>query len=288
MKKLMVAALAVASCTAFADEVDIKAKAEGFYDVQMTTKRLVHVEKKISKSFKLPSKEPEYIKAYQDALDERIPETEVIAVTNTARTSVKLSYTRYDYKLNGEEKVYKSKIVSETYKGLYDATSEGGGKVYMWSAAAADKIKKQKDDSDGYDIIVPGTHDKSDKVYSGYVAYEVPLAMHGQFKKTHDDKVAGGFLGGAEFAQDGKYLDFTGLTAFGTGTKNKDDKDNGAIKSVAGNVAAKYDTDDNGMFVGAYGTWKISRVTTKNFPTEIKAALAKRGCVELVLEGDHD
>ena len=278
MKKLMIAALAVASCSAFA-EFDTEAKADGFYDVQLTLKRLVHAEKKISMSFKLPGKEAEYIKAYQAALDERIPETEVSAVTNTARTSVKLSYTRYDYKLNGEKKVYKSKILSETYKGLYAPTAveDGNGKVYLWSTLAGDKVDMLSTDTDA----LPFVDKAKGKKTKGFKAYEVPLALHGEFQRTHDDKVAGGFKGGKNKALDGTLLDFEGLTAFGTGTKDKGD--NGLIKSVAGNVASKSDTEK----VGAYGTWKINRITSKNFPKDVKGALVKKGCVELVLEKDN-
>ena len=280
MKKLMIAALAVASCSAFA-EFDTEAKAGGFYDVQLTLKRLVHVEKKISKSFKLPGKEAEYIKAYQDALDERIPETDVSAVTNTAGTSVKLSYTRYDYKLNGEKKVYKSKILSETYKGLYAPTEEekyGYGKVYLWSTLAADKVGMVSTNSAALPF---GNGSDVPKTKKGFKAYEVPLDLHGEFQKTHDNKVAGGFTGKKEMALDGTTLDFEGLTAFGTGTKDKEEN-GGFIKSVAGNVASKSETEK----VGAYGTWKINRITSKNFPTDVQGALVEKGCVELVLEKD--
>ena len=119
------------------------------------------------------------------------------------------------------------------------------------------------------------------KTTKGFKAYEVPLALHGEFQRTHDDKVAGGFEGGKNEALDGTLLDFEGLTAFGTGTKDKGD--NGFIKSVAGNVASKSKTEK----VGAYGTWKINRITSLNFPKDVKGALVKKGCVELVLEKDN-
>lgn len=282
MKKLMIAALAVASCTAFAGEFDSKAEAEGFYDVQLTTKRLVHVEKKISKSYSIKNadKIAAYEAAYQVALAEAVPGTEILAETNSAATSVKLTYTRYDFTTKNGEKVYKSKVVSESFKGLYAASA--GGKVYLWSAAAADKAELKSTDV-GALPFEPKYSKNVEKAQKGFKAYEVPLAMHGEFIETQDNKVAGGFLGGMAKAEDGELLDFRGLTAFGTGTKDTEAK-GGLIKSVAGNVAAKYDTDNNSAYAGAYGTWKINRVTTKNFPEDIKAALVKKGCVELVEE----
>ena len=282
MKKLMIAALAVASCSAFAD-FDTKAKADGFYDVQLTLKRLVHVEKKISKSYSLTTEDK--VKKYEDALrtaNEEALEGTLNAATNQNQTSVKLTYTRFDYTMKDNDKIYKSKILSQTYKGLYAPTAveDGNGKVYLWSTLAADKVKKTKNPKDPRDIIQPKPTDKDTKSYSGYVAYEVPLAMDGEFQKTHDDKVAGGFTGENEVAEDGTNLDFGGLTAFGTGTKDKDGK-GGLIKSVAGNVASKSDTDK----VGAYGTWKINHITSSTFnDLSVKQALAKRGCVELINE----
>ena len=276
MKKLMIAALAVASCSAFA-EFDTEAKADGFYDVQLTLKRLVHAEKKISKSYSLTTGDK--VKAYESALataKEEALEGTLSAVTNQNQTSVKLTYTRFDYTVKNGDKIYKSKILSETYKGLYAPTAveDGNGKVYLWSTLAADKVDMLSTDTDALPF---GTKPKK-----GFKAYEVPLALHGEFQKTHDDKVAGGFKGGKNEALDGTLLDFEGLTAFGTGTKDKDDK-GGLIKSVAGNVASKSDTEK----VGAYGTWKINRITSSNFPKDVRGALVKKGCVELVLEKDN-
>lgn len=303
MKKLMIAALAVASCSAFA-EFDTKAKAEGFYDVQLTTKRLAHVEKSVSKTFTDKKSGGKVTKSaeeqFAEYLDSRIVKKYDEPVTNLAGYTV-LSYDdskpgkiAFKFKYfdltvaNDGTPTWKSKVVSETWKGLYDATGDetkgdGKGKVYLWSAASADKIKKTKNPDDPYDIIQPKPNDKADKNYSGYVAYEVPLAMHGEFERTHDDKVAGGFLGETAKAANGAILDFKGLTAFGTGTKDKDDK-GGLIKTVSGNVAAKYDTKNNGFLVGSYGTWKINRITSSTFPTDLREALVKKGCVELINE----
>ena len=282
MKKLMIAALAVASCSAFA-EFDTEAKADGFYDVQLTLKRLVHAEKKISKSYNITTDDK--VKAYESALATAKEEAleGISAVTNQNQTSVKLTYTRFDYTVKDGNKIYKSKILSETYKGLYAPTEEekyGYGKVYLWSTLAGDKVDMLSTETDA----LPFVDKAKGKKTKGFKAYEVPLALHGEFQKTHDDKVAGGFKGGKNEALDGTLLDFEGLTAFGTGTKDKDKAENGGlIKSVAGNVASKSDTEK----VGAYGTWKINRITSKNFPKDVKGALVKKGCVELVLEKDN-
>ena len=293
MKKLMIAAFAVASCTAFA-EFDPEAKADGFYDVQMTLKRLVHVEKTVSKTFQDKRNGATAAEQYADYLGSRIVKNYNEPVTNLdgytvlnfdnskpGKISFKFKYFDLTVKA-GQDPVWKSKILSETYKGLYAPVKkdDGNGKVYLWSTLNADKVKKEKNNDDPRDIIQPKSTDKANKQYSGYVAYEVPLAMHGEFQRTHDDKVAGGFTGKNEFADDGTPLDFGGLTAFGTGTKDKDGK-GGLIKSVAGNVASKSDTDK----VGAYGTWKINRITSSKFKDlSVKQALAERGCVELINE----
>lgn len=302
MKQLMIAALAVASCTAFA-EFDTEAKAEGFYDVQLTTKRLAHVEKTVSKTFTDKKSGGKVTKSAEEQLAEYLgskivrkydePVTNLAGYTvlnydDSKPGKIAFKFKYFDLTVaNDGTPTWKSKIVSETWKGLYDATGDengdGKGKVYMWSTASADKITKTKDKEDPFDIIQPKPSDKADKKYSGYVAYEVPLAMHGEFERTHDDKVAGGFLGQTAKAANGATLDFDGLTAFGTGTKDKDTK-GGLIKSVSGNVAAKYDTEENGFLVGMYGTWKINRITSSNFPTDLTTALVKKGCVELINE----
>ena len=315
MKKLMIAALAVASCSAFAeyDHAGLSAPVSGYYDVQITSKRLTHATKAVTKTWS--TKTSKGVTTY--ALD--LYNAEYPAITNQAGyveiscvetlkkktgpvsreniSKITLKYTRYDFKevktqVKKEGKAvkgqylystnYVTKIVTDNVKGVYDAQS---GKVYTWSTATADKVSVTNGAPDA--IVLSKTDKKgNEKEQKGFKAYEVPLAMHKQFVKTDDNKVAGGFTGGEATATDGTLLDFSGMTAFGTGTFNAEKKNSkGAVtqvarvKTVSGNIAGKYPED---LKYGCYGTWKIN-LDTKSYDS-LEAALRKKGCVELINE----
>lgn len=304
MKQLMIAALAVASCTAFAEHKDLSAPMSGFYDVQISAKRLAHATKTVTKTFttkRATSTKPEQtalaqLLAYYTAEDlgnragfEVInlngltywPEEKVLEVA----TKITFKYSYYDFKLQytgtGRNKQisgtnYITKIVTDSLKGVYDASS---GKVYTWNTASANKITVKHSDTDEA-IIAPSKTDSrgNEKDQKGFKAYEVPLAMHGQFVKTDDYKAAGGFTGGVATAKDDTQLDFSGMTAFGTGTF---DAKKGAVKTVSGNIACKYPDD---LKYGCYGTWKINLDANSAKYADLNAALVMKGCVELINE----
>lgn len=319
MKKLMIAAFAVASCTAFADcaqepeHADVSAPMSGFYDVQITAKRLTHATKTVTKTFSNKKKNgvvttyawdlcQDYVKEVSSLAGyEEISRTPTlidkqgeVKRENVSKITLKYSYhsfkevktkrldadgkvvkddnnkTVYDYSTN-----YITKVVTDSLKGVYDANS---GKVYTWNTASAAKVTVKAGASK--DVIAESKTDRQgkEKDQKGFKAYEVPLAMHGQFIKTDDNKAAGGFTGGVDAAQDGTLLDFSGMTAFGTGTF---DTKKGAVKTVSGNIAGKYPDD---LKYGCYGTWKINLDANSAKYKDLNAALVKKGCVELINE----
>ena len=284
MKKLMLVAVAAISAAAFAENesghADLTAKVDGFYDVTLTTKELAHATKTVTENYSTKKNGANAYVQFTNAL-ERIEAYAGAAIlqlkadgavvsleeVNPEAKKISVKYSRYDYALKekrgadvASNRSYKTKVVSKSNKGLYDAKD---GKVYLWDASA--KVAAPE-------AALPGC--KS----SGYVAYEVPLAMHGQFIATDDNKAAGGFTGGVNVAKDGTPLDFSGLTAFGTGTF---DGKNGCVKTISGNVAAKSPVDAK---FGCYGTWKLNK-DAKVYDS-LEGALVKKGCVELVLENN--
>lgn len=322
MKKIMIAALVVASCTAFAGggHADLSAPVSGYYDVQISSKRLAHATKTVTKIWSTTTKTVKGERVTTYALD--LYNAEYPAITNQAGyveisyaetlkkktdpaereniSRITLKYTRYDFRevktqrKDEEGKVvrdasnkpvydystnYVTKIVTDNVKGVYDAKT---GKVYTWNTLAADKVEVDKGETDVLnDEIAWKETKKGSGVYKsvkGFKAYEVPLAMHKQFIKTDDNKAAGGFTGGEAIATDGTQLDFTGMTAFGTGTF---DAKKAIVKTVSGNIAGKYPDD---LKYGCYGTWKINLDTNSDKYDSLKAALVKKGCVELINE----
>jgi len=282
MKKLMFVAVAAISVAAFAHD-DVSAKAEGYYDVTLTTKHLAHAEKTVSKTF-TTSKSKGY------AVDQFWAHMAVVTnyagftiisggvagdVEKEVATKIAVTYSYFDFKTDRTTgaKSMVTKVVSKSSKGLYDAKS---GKVYLWDTA--DKVGVQYGDVDAIVESEP-TRTGDEKIQTGYKAYEVPLAMHKQFVATDDGKAAGGFTGGVATATDGSTLDFNGLTAFGTGTIDKDDN----LKTVAGNVAGKYPND---LKYGCYGTWKLNLDSKSAKYGSLKDALLAKKCVELVNERD--
>ena len=285
MKKTMIVVIAALSTAAFAEaEVvhDLTAKVEGVYDVTLTTKELAHATKTVTENYSTKrtgatayvqfTNALERIDAYAGAaiLQLKVDGKEVtdLSVVEPSATKISVKYSRYDYVLKDKQgadvasnRSYKTKVVSKTNKGLYDAAD---GKVYLWDASAK--------------VAAPDEGALPECKKTGYVAYEVPLAMHGQFIATDDNKAAGGFTGGVNVAKDGTPLDFSGLTAFGTGTfdANKD-----YVKTISGNVAKKDPVDPK---FGCYGTWKLNK-DAKSYDS-LANALVRKGCVELVLENN--
>lgn len=308
MKKLMIAALAVASCTAFADHAELSAPMSGFYDVQITAKRLTHATKTVTKTWTTKASQGVYaLDLYENFVTTTVPALagyKEISCVKTLKdktgeatkeniSKITLKYTRYDFKEvtagSGKSKIvlgtnYITKVVTDNLKGVYDAKD---GRVYTWSTASANKVTVKADQEDA---IVPSKKDKygNEKDQKGFKAYEVPLAMHGQFIKTDDNKAAGGFTGGFAEAEDGTSLDFSGMTAFGTGTFNSEKENSkgevtrkARVKTVSGNIAGKYEGD---LKYGCYGTWKINLDANSAKYADLKAALVKKGCVELINE----
>ena len=283
MKKLMFVAVAALSAAAFAGNesghAELTAKVDGFYDVTLTTKELAHATKTVTENFSTKRNGASAYDSFTNALV-RIEEYAGSAIlqlkvdgdevddlgeVDPLAKKISVKYSRYDYALKDKKaadvasnRSYKTKVVSKSNKGLYDAND---GKVYLWDTSAK--------------VAAPAEGALPESKNSGYVAYEVPLAMHGQFIATDDNKAAGGFTGGVNVAQDGTPLDFSGLTAFGTGTF---DAKNGYVKTVSGNVASKDPVDAK---FGCYGTWKLNKDTKAD---SLVGALVKKGCVELVLE----
>ena len=269
MKKLMIAAVAVASCTAFAgmDDAKVKADVKGFYDVTLTTKSLKHVEKTESKTFTTSASKgsAEEQLAYYLASVTNNPGFKEVSKQATVKGEV---VTKIAYKCSWfqtDKNGFKTKVVSENSTGLFDAET---GKVYLWDKGNKVSIKEESG------AVLEGAKVSKGEA-KGYVAYEVPLALANNFIKTDDNKAAAGFVGGIAKAADGTELDFTAVNAFGTGTY---DAKNTCVKTVSGNVAS-FDPKD--LKFGCYGTWKINRDTKS---TELTAALVKKGCVELVEE----
>lgn len=313
----MIAAFAVASCSAFAEggHADLSAPVSGYYDVQITSKRLTHATKTVTKTWSTTTKTVKGEKVTTYALDLYNAEYPAIAAqagyeeiscvetlkkktdpaTKENISRITLKYTRYDFKevktqvkdekgkaVPGQylySTNYVTKIVTDNVKGVYDAKS---GKVYTWNTLAADKVEVNKGEKDVLNDEIAWKETKKGsgeyKSVKGFKAYEVPLAMHKQFIKTDDNKAAGGFTGGEAIATDGTQLDFTGMTAFGTGTF---DAKKAIVKTVSGNIAGKYPDD---LKYGCYGTWKINLDTNSDKYDSLKAALVKKGCVELINE----
>jgi len=277
MKKLMFVAIAALSTVAFA-EGESPATAKGYYDVTLTTKHLANAEKTVSKSFTTSTN-----KGY--AYDQLMAHLAVVTnyagftvisggitgdIEQKTAKKITIKYSYYDFDKDGN---YKTKVISKSSKGVYDAKS---GKVYLWDTD--DKVGIQY--GDDYAIVESEkTRSGDQKIQTGYKAYQVPLAMHKQFIATDDGKAAGGFTGNSATAQDGTALDFAGLTAFGTGTLGKND----ILKTVAGNVAGKYPND---LRFGCYGTWKLNLDSKSDKYKSIEDALLAKKCVELVNERD--
>ena len=271
MKKLMIVALAAASCSAFAgmDDAKLKADVTGFYDITLTTKSLKHVEKTQSKTFSTSKTKGSAEKQFADYLASvtNNPGFKEVSINATEKDG---AVTKIAYKCSWFQQdnngAFKTKVVSETSTGLFDTSS---GKVYLWD-------KKQKVELNK-DVAIKGAKISKD-VAKGYVAYEVPLALAGNFIKTDDNKAAAGIVGGTAVAKNAEktVLDFTAVKGFGTGTY---DAKNKCVKTVSGNVAS-FDSKD--VKYGCYGTWKLNRDTKKY--DNLEAALVKKGCVELIEE----
>lgn len=270
MKKLMMAALAVAACTAVAgmDDAKLKADVEGYYDITLTTKSLKHVEQTASKTFTKSNKgsAEDQFAAYLDSVTNNPGFKEISYQTTINKDDeiTKITYKCSWFKQDNNGG-FKTKVVSENSTGLFDAET---GKVYLWDKANKVAVKKAS--------VLKDAKVNNNGEAKGYVAYEVPLALAGNFIKTDDNKAAAGFVGGVAKAADGTELDFTAVNAFGTGTC---DAKYGWVKTVSGNVAS---IDPKDLKYGCYGTWKVNRDSKKY--DDLNAALVKKGCVELVEE----
>ena len=220
MKKLMFAALAVASCSAFA------AKNVQVNDLTLTKKSLAYATKSYSIKFEAASWE-----AAEKQVKEQF-EKDLKAITNACVYDIEIPYDTFDTawklvkkgdKVKGTFKytapavdnkgVAKTKVVTKKLNGFVIDRAADGCKTYLWD----------------------GTKNEWGKIWG----YEIPDAKFGKGVGTADGK--------AHLAMS-IVNDEHNLQAVATGTCDK--KDPKVLKSVAGNFA---DCECMG-----YGTWKLA------------------------------
>ena len=218
MKKLMFAALAVASCSAFA------AKDVQVNDLTLAKKSLSYATKSYSIKFEADSWEAAEAKVKAQF------EKELLAITNACTYDIEMPYDQFDtaWKL-----VKKGDKVKGTFKYTAPAVDNKG--------VAKTKVVSKK--LNGFVITrgkIAKTYlwDNTKNEYGKIWGYEIPAAEFGKGVATADGK--------AQLAMS-IVNDEHSLQAVATGTA---DKKTGAIKSVAGNFA---DCECMG-----YGTWKFA------------------------------
>lgn len=252
MKKLMIVALAVASCTAMAAEEVVNNEV---YDLSFTTKSLELATKTLS----IKIQGATWSNAYEKASEAYWKESEKII---KACAGLGLSYelpcfdevwnstTNGGAKVKGTLKftvpnvntkgVAATKVVSKKINGVAIKDGEGKYKTYLW-----DNTKNE----------FYNARDAKAKNYK-YWAWELPFDYSGLIA-TDDGKAS-------------LNVKLAELRGVATGTCDKNTK---VIKSVAGNIA------DTGS--ASYGTWKFSynkRLTGKSTDvilTDKKVELAK-------------
>ena len=256
MKKLMIVALAVASCTAFAEEE--QAIKKGVYTLSFTQKGLEPAAKKFTEKSKSSDK---FYGATAEAAT-----ANAVAVAESKQSEIIEKLEKDEIWIDPESFVITTKAVKESKsaadkeKGAY--VCSGWTMTYNAQAVSTKGVKSSKVVSHAISGIyvtgygdIDGAYTWDPKVKTGYVntyvntkGKEVKLAT--AMKETD-------FATEARVTEDGKasmVLEWESLRAVGTGTSAiKDDKGNYAyVKSIAGNAV----DPDPGF--ETYGTWKFA------------------------------
>ena len=228
MKKLMFAALAVASCSAFAakdvqvNDLTLAKKSLSFatksYSIKITGTDWTNAEQNVTAKFaEITNNIVKACSAYD--LDYEMPEiTDAwAAIDKSGKVKGSIKFTAPAYKLDRDGKaVASTKVVTTKFNGFV-ITRGKETKTYLWSDSTKNEEYK--------------------KEYK-YWGYEIPGAQFGKDVATADGK--------AQLAMT-IVNDAHNLQAVATGTC---DKKTGALKSVAGNFAD--------VACMGYGTWKLA------------------------------